>query len=155
MSLEDRIQWFENRSEKHPVLVKEIDSNVTAWASLSPWTNYGAYARTVEISIFIAPEARGKGIGKEMIATILDMGQNLNHRVFLARIIEGNEASVRLFKFFGFEQVSRMPDAGEKFGEKITPIILQKKLLLRYLFQNLILFFILLRYKIFIFFILS
>ena len=128
ISLEDRKKWFESHHDRYPVLVKEIDSKVVAWISLSPWTGHGGYARTVEISVFIAPEARGQGLGKSLVSTIMELGKSLNYRVFLARIVEGNEASVRLFKGFGFEQVSRMPDAGEKFGQRFTPIILQKNI---------------------------
>ena len=127
-TLEERQKWFESHGDKHPVLVKEASEGVIAWACLSPWTNFDSLSRTVEITIFIAVTGRGKGLGKLMIAEILKIGKALNHRVFIARIIEGNDISVRLFKGFGFKQVGRLPEIGEKNGQRFTALIFQKNL---------------------------
>lgn len=57
---EKQLEWFNRHKANHPVLVAEYDGKIAGWASLSPWSDRCAYDSTVEVSVYLAPEQRGK-----------------------------------------------------------------------------------------------
>ena len=55
--------WFAaHNTGNHPLLVAEEDGKVLGYASLSPYRDFDAYLQTVELSVYVAPESRGRGI---------------------------------------------------------------------------------------------
>ena len=63
-TLDDRRQWFQAHSERHPILVAELSGRVIGWASLTPWSDRRAYDETAETSFYVQSESRGHGIGR-------------------------------------------------------------------------------------------
>ena len=124
-TLEERRQWFEHHGPAHPVLVAQSEAGVCGWASLSEYSPRAAYARTVEISIYISEESRGKGIGKRLLHAILAEARALGHHTILARITADNPVSVRLHENAGFEMVGTMREVGFKFGRLLDVHIMQ------------------------------
>ena len=57
---EDRLKWFEDHDERHPILVAELDGEVVGWACLNVWNPRAAYDDTVESSFYVREENRGK-----------------------------------------------------------------------------------------------
>ena len=57
---EKQVEWFNRHKANHPVLVAEENGQIAGWASLSPWSDRCAYDSTVEVSVYLAPEHRGK-----------------------------------------------------------------------------------------------
>ena len=109
--------WLTERDpERHPVLVADVGDEVVGWASLSPWSTRGAYARTVEGSVYVHADHRGRGVGKLLLAALIDRAREAGLGVILARIAEANEPSVRLFESFGFTHIGTQRRCGEKFG---------------------------------------
>jgi L-amino acid N-acyltransferase len=109
--------WLTDRDfARHPVLVAEADAAVVGWASLSPWSDRGAYARTAEGSVYVHVERRGVGIGKLLLSTLIERARAAGLRVIVARIAEANPASVRLFESSGFGHIGTQRRCGEKFG---------------------------------------
>src|SRR5688500_17132089 len=71
----DMKEWYNNHDEKYPVLVAEKNGQVTGYASLSRWSDRCAYGRTAEISVYVDENYRGQGIGKMLIASIIEAGE--------------------------------------------------------------------------------
>jgi L-amino acid N-acyltransferase YncA len=124
-SLAQQTSWFENHDEEHPVLVAERDSAVVAWASLSGWSTRCAYAGTAEISIYVREPYRGQGIGKKLMTEIMIAGERCGLHTILARITEGNEASIHLHRLAGFLDVGVMREVGYKFGQLLDVRLMQ------------------------------
>ena len=60
--------WFAaHNTGNHPLLVAEEDGKVLGYASLSPYRDFDAYLQTVELSIYVAPESRGRGIASALM----------------------------------------------------------------------------------------
>ncbi len=75
-----------------------------------------AYATTVESSIYVAPNATGRGLGPRLYETLFDALGGLDlHRVF-AGIALPNPASIALHERFGFQRVGVLDEVGRKFG---------------------------------------
>lgn len=128
-SLPDREAWFETHGPAHPVIVAEEGAEIQGWASLSPYSGRAAYARTVEISLYVSEESRGKGIGTSLMRAIVDEARRLGHHVILARIAQGNPVSVRIHESAGFFMVGTMKEVGVKFG-RILDVHLMELILL-------------------------
>jgi len=122
----DQQGWFEAHQEnRYPLMVAERAGQVVGWASLSHWSDRCAYNDTAEISVYVLAQVQGQGIGKQLIKTILQAGQQAKLHTVLARITDGNKGSVRLHERFGFEKVGIMREVGLKFGKRLDVHIFQ------------------------------
>lgn len=109
--------WLTGRDrDRHPVLVATVGGEVAGWASLSSWSERCGYARSVECSVYVDAAHRGEGIGRTLLAAAAQRARAAGLAVLLARIAEGNAASVRLFESFGFGHIGTQRRCGEKFG---------------------------------------
>lgn len=125
-SRENRLEWLEQRSERHPVLVADVDGEVVGWSCLNPWNLRAAYRDTGETSVYVHSTHRNQGIGRKLKQAIIDLAQQLGFRTLIAGVAEGSEASLHLNKDFGFEVVGTFKDVGEKFGKLLDVTYLQK-----------------------------
>jgi len=85
-TLEQQRDWFARHGPAHPVIVAEENGAVVGWASMSPYSDRCAYARTAEVSVYIDEAARGRGLGGELLSGILDAGRKAGLKEVLARI---------------------------------------------------------------------
>lgn len=123
-SMEDRMEWFrEHNTGNHPLIVAEEDGRVMGYASLSSYRDKEAYAATVEMSVYVAPEFRRRGAARSLIAAILEDARRRDdiHTV-ISVITDGNDASVELHKEFGFVYSGTLREVGEKFGRKLDVV---------------------------------
>lgn len=118
--------WLKRHGADHPVVVAETTRHVVGWASLSPWSDRRAYAKTVEISVYVHRDFRGRGIGRTLVREVLAAGASRGLHTVLARIAEGNPASLRLHRTAGFEPVGVMREVGFKFGRFLDVALLQR-----------------------------
>jgi phosphinothricin acetyltransferase len=118
-------QWFAHHGPAHPVIVAASGPVVCGWASLSPWSDRAAYNRSVEVSVYVAEESRGRGIGKQLLQSLVDAGRRLGHHALLARISADNTISVRLHESIGFSVVGTLREVGCKFGRMLDVCIME------------------------------
>jgi phosphinothricin acetyltransferase len=110
-------EWLAERANPAtPCLVAEIDGRVVGFAHLSLWSKKCGYSRAVEISIYVHQDARGKGIGKSLMAAIIERARSTGSKVIVARIETSGRASIALHEWAGFEPIGVMREIGEKFG---------------------------------------
>jgi L-amino acid N-acyltransferase YncA len=124
-SVEDQLAKLRHRSPHHPVLVAVHSDAVVGWASLSPWSERRAYDGTAEVSIYIAEEWRGRGVGRRLLRELLRRASRAGLHTILARIAEGNPASRGLHASAGFESVGVMREVGFKFGHHVDVEVMQ------------------------------
>jgi phosphinothricin acetyltransferase len=125
---EDRLQWFQSRGERFPVLVAVLDGKVAGWASLNQWSDRRAYDGTAETSFYVKSEFRGRGVGRKLKEATIEEARRLEFHTLIARVAEGSEASLHLNESFGFFHVGTMKEVGRKFGRLLDVHILQKML---------------------------
>ena len=122
---EQQEAWFKGHNSSHPIMVAQNEAEVIAWASLSEWSTRCAYANTAEISIYVKEPFRGRGIGKRLMSEIMLAGERCGLHTVLARITDGNQASVHLHELAGFEDVGVMREVGFKFGRLLDVRMMQ------------------------------
>jgi phosphinothricin acetyltransferase len=127
-TLDEQRAWFARHGAAHPIVVAEDGGRVVGWASLSPWSDRCAYARTAEVSVYIEEAARGRGLGGLLLDEILARGRAAGIRQVLARVVAGNEASLRVHARRGFREAGILRRVGEKFGRVLDVHMLQAAL---------------------------
>ncbi|RFA12496.1 GNAT family N-acetyltransferase [Subtercola boreus] len=117
VDLAERAAWFEShRRHGFPVLVAVDDDGLLGYASLSAWHTKSGFRHTVEDSIYLRPEAIGRGIGRALLGALLERAREGDYHVVVADIEAGNAASIRLHAAFGFELTGTVREVGTKFG---------------------------------------
>lgn len=111
-----REEWFETKqAQGFPVFVAVESEKILGMSSIGPFRNWAAYKYTVENSVYVSSERRGSGIGKLLMPPIIDVAKRLNMHTIVAGIDATNEASLKLHRRFGFEEVAHFRQVGYKF----------------------------------------
>ncbi|MFD5265473.1 GNAT family N-acetyltransferase [Streptomyces sp. NPDC058335] len=117
---EERRPWLLSHPEDGPyrlMVATDTDSQeILGYATSSPFRAKPAYATSVEVTIYLRPDAAGRGVGTLLYKALFEAlsGEDL-HRAY-AGIAQPNEASVRLHERFGFRHVGTYREVGRKFG---------------------------------------
>ena len=125
-TLEDRRAWFDGRKAAGlPVIVAETeDGAVAGYGSFGPFRAKEGYRLTMEHSIYVAPDARGKGIGKALLLRLIDLARADGCHVLVGAVDGENAASVALHQKCGFEITGRLPQVGMKFGQWLDLVLM-------------------------------
>lgn len=118
LTIESRREWFTHYAETgpHRLFVALEADRVIGFASSSRFRTKRGYDTSVETSIYIAPDATGRGVGARLYAALFDAleGEDL-HRAY-AGITLPNPPSIALHERFGFKRVAHFTEQGRKFG---------------------------------------
>jgi phosphinothricin acetyltransferase len=129
VSIDSRRAWFDAHGpDKRPLWVVEDQGKVIAWLSFSDFYGRPAYQRTAEVSIYLDEAARGKGLGRILLADALEAAPKLGIDTVLGFVFGHNEASVRLFRTSGFADWGTLPRVAVLDGVERDLIILGKRL---------------------------
>ena len=109
-------EMAERIAASHVWLVAEEGGDVVGYAYAAPFHRRAAYRWSVEVSIYLAPEAQGRGIGKELLGTLLERVRETGFVHAFGGTTLPNPASERLFETFGFKQIARQERVGFKLG---------------------------------------
>ncbi|MBB2959479.1 GNAT family N-acetyltransferase [Pseudoclavibacter helvolus] len=123
----DRRSWFAGRASAGlPVLVAvdEADS-VHGYASYSDFRTFSGYRHTVEHSVYVRGEARGRGLGKALTLALVERARGAGKHVMVAVVDADNAASISLHERLGFVHSGRLDQVGTKFGRWLDVIFLQ------------------------------
>lgn len=128
VSVESRKEWFEEHNpETRPLWIIESDDETIGWVSFSSFYGRPAYNGTVEMSIYLDESCRGKGFGKKVMEYCIDCAPDLGIQTLLGFIFSHNEASLKLFRNFGFEDWGMFPDVAVLDGVERSLTILGKR----------------------------
>jgi phosphinothricin acetyltransferase len=125
-TLEMHKTWFKGKQDLgFPVFVAEENGKLVGFSSIGPFRLWAAYKYSVENSVHVAADCRGKGIGKMLIPPLIEAAKKMEKHTIIAGIDATNEASLRLHKSFGFEETAHFKQVGYKFGRWLDLKFLQ------------------------------
>lgn len=125
-SIADQRRWLLERSGAHVVLVADDESSgVIAFASLSAYKSRPAYSTTVESSVYVDVDSRGKGVAKVLMTELISRARMHGFHAMIARIADSQESSLRLHQSMGFELVGIEREVGRKFGRWLDVSVMQ------------------------------
>ena len=109
---------WERWDAAHPEvrLVAERDGAVLGWAAVSPSSARYCYRGVGEVSVYVAEQARGAGLGRVLLDELVRRSEQEGYWTLAAGVFPENEASVRLHKACGFREVGFREGIGEAGG---------------------------------------
>ena len=127
VDLANRQAWFAARVQQgYPILVAEnADGEVVGYASFGDWRPFDGFCHTVEHSVYIRADQRGKGLGPQLLTALIERAKACDKHVMVAAIESGNAASIGLHQRLGFAITGQMPQVGRKFGRWLDLTFMQ------------------------------
>lgn len=115
---ESMVSWFEvKRAGKFPVLgIEDANEKLMGFASYGIFRERPAYKYSVEHSVYVHKDFRGKGIGDLLLKALLEEARNRDVHTMIGGIDLENEASIALHKKHGFKEAGIIKEAAFKFG---------------------------------------
>jgi phosphinothricin acetyltransferase len=112
-----------------PYLVAEEEDRVLGYAYAGPYRPRPAYRSTVEDSIYVAPDAQGRGVGRALLSALIEACEALDFRLMIAVIGDaGSRGSVGLHAAMGFTRVGAFEPVGYKHGRWLATVLMQRVL---------------------------
>ena len=108
------------------IFVAEIDGKVVGYASYDQFRRGAGYARSMEHSIILTPEARGTGVGRALMATLEDHARAAGVGSLWAGVSGENPGGVAFHLRLGFETVAVLPKVGFKFDRWLDLTLMRK-----------------------------
>ena len=104
---------------------RTADGPVLGYGSFGEFRPFEGFRHTVEHSVYVLDEAQGRGIGRMLLAALIEEARGMGKRVMVGAIDATNYASLALHENMGFEETGRMPGVGEKFGKRLDLVLVQ------------------------------
>lgn len=126
VTVENRRAWLhEHTSGRNAAFVAEVHGEVVGFAGYGRFRLKSGYDDTVEHSVYLGPEARGRGIGTTLMKAVIDSARAQGFHALIGGLSADNEASLSLHDKLGFVEVARMPQVGRKFGRWLDLVYVQ------------------------------
>lgn len=114
------------RAAGFPFILAEVDGAVAGYASFGEFRAWDGYARTVEHSVYVREDMRGKRIGAMLLDGLIGEAARLDKHVMVGGVEASNLASLALHRSFGFEEAGRLREVGLKFDRWLDLVFMQK-----------------------------
>lgn len=116
-TLEMRKEWFAQRKQQgFPVFVAVENEKLLGFSTIGPFRPWPGYRYTVENSVYVAADSRGKGVANLLMPELINAAKELKLHAIVAGIEASNEASIKLHNKFGFVEVAHFKEVGFKFN---------------------------------------
>ena len=127
VTLEDRIAWWRTRTAQgYPVLVAMREAVVLGFATFGDFRAWPGYRFTVEHSVHVSAECRGRGVGRSLMQTLIPRAAALGKHVMIGGIDAANDASIRFHEQLGFERAALLRQVRFKFERWLDLLFMQR-----------------------------
>ena len=111
----------------HCRLVTRLGERITGWAALSQVSNRRVYSGVAEVSVYVASNSRGLGIGKALLEALINCSEQHGIWTLQAGILLENDSSIALHKKCGFREVGRRERIGQLQGTWRDVLLLERR----------------------------
>jgi L-amino acid N-acyltransferase len=126
---EERQAWFEARGRHGlPVLVAELDSEVVGFSSFGEWRSRWGYRYTVEHSVHVRADFRGKGFGRALIEALFPRAAALGMHTMIGHIDSAATASLRLHEKLGFRMIGTFREVAQLRNRWLDVVAMQRNI---------------------------
>jgi phosphinothricin acetyltransferase len=126
---EERRRWLGSRGTRYPVVVAESGGQVVAWASLNSFNPRHCYDHVADISVYVERGWRGKGVGRMLLARLVELGRSLGFHKLVLACFPTNKPGVALYERMGFVPVGVYREQGLLDGQWVDVLIMEQLLL--------------------------
>jgi phosphinothricin acetyltransferase len=103
------------------------DGGVVGWAALSPYSSRPVYRGVAEVSLYVGALARGRGVGRALLARLIEASERAGFWTLQAGILAENAASLALHRAAGFREVGRRERIGASSGGRWRDVLLLER----------------------------
>lgn len=115
-TLETRGAWMrERQAAGFPVIVAQAHGEVGGFGSYGPFRPHDGYLHTVEHSLYVDPAYQRRGLGRALLAALVERARADGKHVMVGGVEARNAASIRLHEAAGFEAAGTLREVGRKF----------------------------------------
>jgi L-amino acid N-acyltransferase len=126
---EEQRGWIAGHTGAYAAVVAVDDAGtVVGFGSLSPYRPRPADKPTVEDSVYVGREHRGRGYGRLLLEDLVRRARDHGFHSVMARIVGGHEVSIALHEGCGFELVGTEREVGRKLGRWLDVVLMQRML---------------------------
>jgi L-amino acid N-acyltransferase YncA len=118
--------WDDGHLAGHRLVARD-DGRVVGWVALAPVSDRRAYAGVAEDSIYVAPDAQGRGVGRALLAAVVTSADRGGIWTIQTGIFPENQASVRLHQACGFRVVGVRERLGRLHGRWRDVVLLERR----------------------------
>jgi L-amino acid N-acyltransferase YncA len=122
----DWSDWDAGHLDDHR-LVARLEGRVVGWAALAPVSDRCAYAGVAEDSVYVAPDAQGRGVGRALLAAVVASAERGGIWTVQSGIFPENQASVLLHQACGFRVVGVRERLGRLHGRWRDVLLLERR----------------------------
>lgn len=108
-------------------LVARVGEEIVGWAALSPVSSRCVYGGVAEVSVYVGESARGRGLGRKLLAALVEASERNNLWTLQAQVLAENEASIRLHERCGFRVVGKRVRLGKLKGAWRDVVLLERR----------------------------
>jgi len=131
-TVELRRKWMQARRDAGFPVLAAIDparpTDVLGYGSFGPFRDFPGYVNTVEHSVYVAPAAQRRGIGKRVLAELVKRAREKGLEAMVGGIDSANAGSIALHEQAGFEIQGNLRGVGRKFGKRLDLVFMVKAL---------------------------
>jgi len=129
VTLAERRDWWRARiAQGYPVLIVRDAHGVAGFGTFGEFRAWPGYRHTVEHTLHVRADARGRGIGSQLLLALMERARSAGKHVMIAGIDGDNTGSIRLHERLGFTQAGRLREVGYKFDRWLDLVFLQRAL---------------------------
>jgi len=119
--------YWDSHHAAHSRWVATTDSQIIAWAALTPVSHRCVYGGVAEVSIYVGNGFRGKGVGKSLFKTLIESSEAEGIWTLESSIFEENVPSIRLHTSLGFRKVGFRERIAKFQGKWINTVIMERR----------------------------
>lgn len=127
VTLANREAWLDAKAEQgYPVLVACDASGVLGFGTFGEFRAWPCYRYSVEHSVHVRADSRGRGIGRALVLALLEAAAGLQKHCMIAGIDAQNAVSIGLHESLGFSVAGHLREVGFKFGRWLDLKFMQR-----------------------------
>jgi L-amino acid N-acyltransferase YncA len=128
-SMEVQQAWFDEKATSgFPIIVAEYENKAVGFATYGTFRQKFGYRFTVEHSVYVTDKLTGKGIGRKLLAALIEKAKSGKYHMMIGVIDKANTDSIAFHQQFGFTETGVIKEVAFKFGQWLDVSIMQLKL---------------------------
>jgi L-amino acid N-acyltransferase YncA len=118
--------WFDAKiSHGFPMIVARDETGIAGFGTFGEFRAWPCYVHTVEHSVHVRADRRGRGIGRALVVELLARAAAMGKHVMIAGIDADNAVSIGLHHSLGFARVGHFHEVGFKFGRWLDLVFME------------------------------
>jgi phosphinothricin acetyltransferase len=123
------VGWFrQHKTTGRPILVAEEGGSVIGWLSLRPFYRRPAYDATSKVIVYVSPESRRKGVGRELLRSAIENSPSSGVKRMVGYILSINKPAMGLLESSGFQKWGSFPGTASIDGAEHDVVIMGRKM---------------------------